>query len=203
MRPFLPGLCSVKTGTAKARELDWKSLSGDFGRRLPDPSAPGVGFSQRPFSTFEFYERVAAASVRPVPVPWRSRILRPCQAPRNCNPDHICTTARFSYRKPRQGQPQPSLDFQQRARSKHRMPRVKVPTEDNGPFDFLRGQTREDLTIAVDLLFLRRGSVLLPAERRSKRMTRPVLSVRMSAWTCRSSRQGRQTSNISLTSRSP
>ena len=35
MRPFLPGLCSVKTGTAKARELDWKSLSGDFGLRSP------------------------------------------------------------------------------------------------------------------------------------------------------------------------
>ena len=120
----------------------------------PGPSASvGAPFCLR---RLNFTERVAAASVRPVRVPWRSRILRPCQAPRNCNPDQICTTAQFSYRKPRQGQPQPSLDFQQRARSKHRMPRVKVPTEDNGPCDFLRGQTREHSTIAVDLLFLHR-----------------------------------------------
>jgi hypothetical protein len=95
-------------------------------------------------------------SVRPVPAPWRSRILRPCQAPRNCTPDQICTTARFSCRKPHQGQPQASLDSQQRMYSKHRMPRVKVPIEDNGPCDFLRGQTREHSTIAVDLLFLHR-----------------------------------------------
>src|SRR6478672_798782 len=39
------------------------------------------------------------------------------------------------------------------------MPRVKVPTEDNGPCDFLRGETREDSTIAIDSLFLASASV--------------------------------------------
>ena len=81
-------------------------------------------------------------SVRPVRVPWRSRILRPSQAPRNCNPDQICITARFSCRKPRQGQPRPSLDSRQRAHSKHRMPRIKVPIEDNGPCGFPRAKTQ-------------------------------------------------------------
>ena len=59
----------------------------------------------------------------------------------DCNPDQICTTARFSCRKPHQGQPQASLDSQQRTHSKHRMPRV--PTEDNGSYDFLRGELNE------------------------------------------------------------
>ena len=46
--------------------------------------------------------------------------------------------------------------FSQRTHSKHRMPRVKVLTEDNGPCDFLRCETRDDSTITVDLSFLRR-----------------------------------------------
>ena len=45
------------------------------------------------------------------------------------------------------------------------MPRVKVPTEDNGPCDFLRSEPREDSTIAVDLLFLRRLSSRRPSLR--------------------------------------
>src|SRR6476620_3976990 len=39
------------------------------------------------------------------------------------------------------------------------MPRVKIPTEDNGPCDFLRGETHEDSTIAIDSLFLASASV--------------------------------------------
>jgi hypothetical protein len=35
----------------------------------------------------------------------------------------------------------------------------QFPTEDNGPCDFLRGETREDSTIAIDSLFLASASV--------------------------------------------
>ena len=103
------------------------------------PARRSLGASRR--RCLNFTGGVAVLSVRPVRVPWRSRILRPCQAPTNCNPDQICTTARFSCRKPHQGQPQASLDSQQRTHSKHRMPRV--PTEDNGSYDFLRGELNE------------------------------------------------------------
>ena len=141
------------------------ALTGDFrvARAAFDEAVKGrpgriVTLRQKTARRLNFTGRVAVLSVRLVRVPSRSRTLRPCQAPRNCNPNQICTKARFSYRKPRQAQLQPSPDSRQPVHLERRMPRIKVPTEDedNGPCDFLRGQTRGSSTIAADLLFLRR-----------------------------------------------